>query len=120
MAAGPSAAIADDNGDDMANTQLGVGMVGHAFMGTAHSQAWRTAPHFLDLPLHPPAQEPVHLLLDRSAGLPGRQWNCPGVAKVAIGATAERDSHRAHNRKLPTHPVHHECLPLPRTIRRPG
>ena len=32
---------------------LGVGMVGHAFMGAAHSQAWRTAPHFFDLPLHP-------------------------------------------------------------------
>jgi predicted dehydrogenase len=26
-------------------------MVGHAFMGAAHSQAWRTAPHFFDLPL---------------------------------------------------------------------
>ena len=24
---------------------LGVGMVGYAFMGAAHSQAWRTAPH---------------------------------------------------------------------------
>ena len=33
--------------------QLGVGMVGYAFMGAAHSQAWRTAPHFFDLPLHP-------------------------------------------------------------------
>jgi predicted dehydrogenase len=32
---------------------LGVGMVGHAFMGAAHSQAWRTAPHFFDLPLLP-------------------------------------------------------------------
>jgi predicted dehydrogenase len=32
---------------------LGVGMVGYAFMGAAHSQAWRTAPHFFDLPLHP-------------------------------------------------------------------
>ena len=28
-------------------------MVGHAFMGAAHSQAWRTAPRFFDLPLHP-------------------------------------------------------------------
>jgi predicted dehydrogenase len=28
-------------------------MVGHAFMGAAHSQAWRTAPHFFDLPLVP-------------------------------------------------------------------
>ena len=33
--------------------QLGIGMVGHAFMGAAHSQAWRTAPHFFDLPLMP-------------------------------------------------------------------
>ena len=32
---------------------LGVGMVGYAFMGAAHSQAWRTAPHFFDLPLRP-------------------------------------------------------------------
>ena len=29
---------------------LGVGMVGYAFMGAAHSQAWRTAPRFFDLP----------------------------------------------------------------------
>ena len=32
---------------------LAVGMVGYAFMGAAHSQAWRTAPRFFDLPLHP-------------------------------------------------------------------
>lgn len=32
---------------------LRVGMVGYAFMGAAHSQAWRTAPHFFDLPRHP-------------------------------------------------------------------
>lgn len=32
---------------------LSVGMVGHAFMGAAHSQAWRTAPRFFDLPLDP-------------------------------------------------------------------
>ena len=32
---------------------LGIGMVGYAFMGAAHSQAWRTAPHFFDLPLRP-------------------------------------------------------------------
>jgi predicted dehydrogenase len=34
-------------------SDLGVGMVGYAFMGAAHSQAWRTAPAFFDLPLHP-------------------------------------------------------------------
>ena len=32
---------------------LSVGMVGYAFMGAAHSQAWRTAPRFFDLPLRP-------------------------------------------------------------------
>ncbi|WP_333811354.1 Gfo/Idh/MocA family oxidoreductase [Timonella senegalensis] len=33
--------------------ELGVAMIGYAFMGAAHSQGWRTAPHFFDLPLHP-------------------------------------------------------------------
>jgi predicted dehydrogenase len=28
-------------------------MVGYAFMGAAHSQGWRTAPHVFDLPLRP-------------------------------------------------------------------
>ncbi|HEU5128520.1 MAG TPA: Gfo/Idh/MocA family oxidoreductase [Glycomyces sp.] len=32
---------------------LRVGMVGYAFMGAAHSHAWRTAPRFFDLPLAP-------------------------------------------------------------------
>ncbi len=32
---------------------LAVAMVGHAFMGAAHSQAWRNAPRFFDLPLTP-------------------------------------------------------------------
>ncbi|WP_265521964.1 Gfo/Idh/MocA family protein [Oerskovia flava] len=32
---------------------LGVGMIGYSFMGAAHSQAWRTAPRFFDLPLDP-------------------------------------------------------------------
>jgi predicted dehydrogenase len=33
--------------------ELGVAMIGHAFMGAAHSQAWRVAPHFFDLPRRP-------------------------------------------------------------------
>jgi predicted dehydrogenase len=33
--------------------ELRVAMVGHAFMGAAHSHAWRTAPHVFDLPLRP-------------------------------------------------------------------
>jgi predicted dehydrogenase len=32
---------------------LRVGMIGYAFMGVAHSQAWRNAPSFFELPLHP-------------------------------------------------------------------
>jgi predicted dehydrogenase len=32
---------------------LGIGMVGYAFMGRAHSQAWRTVGRFFDLPLTP-------------------------------------------------------------------
>src|SRR5215210_1644444 len=36
-----------------ARPTLGVGLIGYAFMGAAHSQAWRTAPHFFDLPLQP-------------------------------------------------------------------
>jgi predicted dehydrogenase len=32
---------------------LGVAMVGYAFMGAAHSQAWGTAPHMFDLPRRP-------------------------------------------------------------------
>src|SRR5690349_19879853 len=32
-------------------TNLGIGLVGYAFMGAAHSQAWRNAPRFFDLPL---------------------------------------------------------------------
>src|SRR6478752_9563055 len=36
-----------------AGRTLGVGMVGYAFMGAAHSQAWRNAPRFFDLPLRP-------------------------------------------------------------------
>jgi len=47
----------------MGNDELGVGMVGHAFMGAAHSQAWRTAPRFFDLP----AQPVMRLLAGRDA-----------------------------------------------------
>jgi predicted dehydrogenase len=32
---------------------LGVGLIGYAFMGAAHSHAWHTAPRFFDLPLRP-------------------------------------------------------------------
>lgn len=37
-------------------TPLRIAMIGHGFMGAAHSQAWRTAPRFFDLPLQPVMQ----------------------------------------------------------------
>lgn len=43
---------------------LRVAMIGHAFMGNAHSHAWRTAPHFFDLPLRPE----LALVVGRDAG----------------------------------------------------
>ncbi|WP_153546433.1 Gfo/Idh/MocA family protein [Streptomyces sp. RB17] len=42
-------------------------MVGHAFMGNAHSQAWRTAPRFFDLLLRPDLAVLVGRDPDRSA-----------------------------------------------------
>ncbi|GCD89960.1 Gfo/Idh/MocA family protein [Nocardioides sp. LS1] len=37
-------------------SSLRVAMIGHAFMGAAHSQAWRVAPRFFDLPVDPVMQ----------------------------------------------------------------
>jgi len=37
----------------MSKTPLGIALFGHGFMGAAHSQAWRVAPRFFDLPLEP-------------------------------------------------------------------
>lgn len=33
--------------------ELRIGMIGYSFMGAAHSQGWRVAPKFFDLPLNP-------------------------------------------------------------------
>ncbi|MEV0598988.1 Gfo/Idh/MocA family oxidoreductase [Streptomyces sp. NPDC050315] len=46
----------DDNAKDPSpdgRPALGIGMVGYAFMGAAHSQGWRTAARVFDLPLRP-------------------------------------------------------------------
>ncbi|GGX96315.1 Gfo/Idh/MocA family protein [Streptomyces fructofermentans] len=43
----------DRSGTGSDKPALGVGMVGYAFMGAAHSQGWRTAGHVFDLPLRP-------------------------------------------------------------------
>jgi predicted dehydrogenase len=62
---------------------LGVGMAGYAFMGAAHSQAWRTAPHVFDLPLQP-------ILV----ALCGRDATAARAAAARLGwAHAETDWH---------------------------
>lgn len=38
---------------DAGKPALGVGMIGYAFMGAAHSQGWRTVGHVFDLPRRP-------------------------------------------------------------------
>jgi predicted dehydrogenase len=53
---------------------LGVGMVGYAFMGRAHSQAWRTVGHFFDLPLAP-----------RMAAICGRDRAAVAAAATRLG-----------------------------------
>ncbi|MFD3675771.1 Gfo/Idh/MocA family protein [Streptomyces sp. NPDC058613] len=42
-----------DRDSETAPPTLGVGLIGYAFMGAAHSQGWRTAARVFDLPLRP-------------------------------------------------------------------
>ncbi|HEY1093053.1 MAG TPA: Gfo/Idh/MocA family oxidoreductase, partial [Glycomyces sp.] len=53
---------------------LNVGMIGYAFMGAAHSHAWRTAPRFFDLPLAP-----------RMTALAGRDAERVAAAATKLG-----------------------------------
>ncbi|MGY1815051.1 Gfo/Idh/MocA family protein [Blastococcus sp. SYSU D00820] len=67
---------------------LGVGLIGYAFMGAAHSHAWRSAPHFFDLPLHP-----------RLTVLAGRDRNRVTDAAARLGwASIETDWRRVVER----------------------
>ncbi|GAA1360268.1 Gfo/Idh/MocA family protein [Streptomyces beijiangensis] len=43
----------DQSASEAPPPTLGIGMVGYAFMGAAHSQGWRTAGRVFDLPLRP-------------------------------------------------------------------
>ncbi len=55
---------------------LRIGMVGHSFMGAAHSQAWRSAGRFFDLPLTPVMQVLGGRDADRTAAAAARLgWN---------------------------------------------
>lgn len=48
----------------MAKKSLHVAMIGYKFMGQAHSNAWRQAPRFFDIPFEPV----LHTLCGRNAG----------------------------------------------------
>jgi len=58
---------------------LRVGMVGYGFMGSAHSQGWRVAPRFFDLP----AQLSMNVLVGRHADAVDAAANKWGWAETA-------------------------------------
>ncbi|MER2135798.1 MAG: Gfo/Idh/MocA family oxidoreductase [Arthrobacter sp.] len=51
---------------------LRIALVGHGFMGAAHSQAWRVAPRFFDLPLQPQMALLVGRDAERTAAAAGK------------------------------------------------
>ncbi|MGW2206912.1 Gfo/Idh/MocA family protein [Streptomyces sp. NPDC001774] len=63
------------------STPIGIGMVGYAFMGRVHSQAWRNVSAFFDVPLRPVM-----------AALGGRSADATAQAAERLGwAAAETD-----------------------------
>ena len=61
---------------------LGVAMIGYAFMGAAHSQGWRNAHRFFDLPARRryDAPEPAPLTRDRRPpSVPVNRFACSGL-----------------------------------------
>ena len=68
---------------------IGVGLVGYAFMGRAHSQAWRSVGAFFDLPILP-----------RLAALAGRSADATEAAARTLGwAATETDWQRLVKRE---------------------
>ncbi|MFD0416496.1 Gfo/Idh/MocA family protein [Streptomyces sp. NPDC127108] len=79
--ADPAAARADRGAAGAGPRRVGVGMVGYAFMGAAHSQGWRTVGHVFDLPLGA-----------RLAAVCGRDGSAVRAAADRLGwAAAETD-----------------------------
>ena len=64
--------------------EIGIGMVGYAFMGRAHSQAWRTVGHAFDVPLTP-----------RLAAICGRDEAATRAAADRLGWAAVETDWRA-------------------------
>ena len=74
-------------------------MVGYAFMGAAHSQAWRTAHRFFDLPLRPGW---------RCSAAATRRRSAAAAAQAGLGGTPRptggADRPRRHRRGRHLHP----------------
>ena len=64
---------------------LRVAMIGSGFMGAAHSQGWRVAPRFFDLPAHPAAS----LLVGRDAAKVQAALRHGIAPVICVGETAE-------------------------------
>jgi predicted dehydrogenase len=73
---------------------LGVGMVGYAFMGAAHSQAWRTVGRVFDLPLDV-----------RMAVLCGRNREAAAAAAAKLGWDSVETDWKAMLARDDVHPV---------------
>lgn len=69
---------------DLEPGTLGIGMVGYAFMGAAHSQAWRSAHRFFELPLVP------HM-----TAISGRQQDTLAAAAHKLGWESTENDWRA-------------------------
>src|SRR6218665_85556 len=63
---------------------LRVAMIGHGFMGAAHSQGWRVAPRFFDLPAVPE----LTLLVGRNAAGAGGAGDKGGGAEKSTDRRA--------------------------------
>ena len=57
---------------------LRIGMIGYAFMGAAHSQAWRNAPSFFTLPMSPEMTAICGRNVDAASVVAGRFGWQPG------------------------------------------
>jgi predicted dehydrogenase len=72
------------------STPLSVAMIGYGFMGAAHSQGWRVAPRFFDLPARPE----MTLLVGRNAdavAAAGEKWGWAETATDWRAAIARDD-----------------------------
>lgn len=82
-----------------------VAMIGNGFMGAAHSQGWRTAPRFFDLPVNPEMTVMVGRNPDKNAALT-QKWGW-AEASEDFAAVLERDDIDVVDIVTPGH-LHHD------------